>query len=416
MHRLAVWLVIALIPLAVAAQSTEELLQEATRLGHAGQYAEARALCEKILAKEPDHSDARLLYAQLFAWDKQYDRAKEEFQKVIDAHPDYVEAWEGLIDVHIWSDDPHGALRTANAALEKNKGEPTLLQRKAMALEELGFNEEALQVAREAQHAAPANEEIGKIVTRLETERLKNKLEFRFQYEFLDDESTEGLDLEDPDDWKRLWVDYTRRFDWGALIGRVGSAWQFDDQGMFFEVDAYPRLGQGRYAYLHAGHGTADFLPELSLGAEYFQSLPKAMEFSLGIRYLDFDTDSATIYTGTFGIYRGNYFIWIRPFYSPDDDEGSSLSANLHVRRYFEDVESYLEVMIGGGSAPETEVDAVTQASDTVRQDSRRIRLEYSKRLSPRWIFNCEAGWTEEEFTGFDRTRWLAGVGVERLF
>ena len=415
MRRL-IMVIITLIPMAVAAQSTEELYKEATRLGHAGEYAEARAICERILEKEPDNADVRLLYGQLFAWDKQYDKAKEQLQMVVDAHPDYVEAWESLIDAEMWSGDAHSALRTANTSLERNKGEPTLLRRKAQALEVLGFKEEALQVAREARQARPGDEEIGAIVARLETERLKNKLEFRFQYEWLDDESTEGLDLEDPDDWKRLWIDYTRRFDWGSLIGRVGSAWQFGDQGMFFEVDAYPRLGQGRYAYLHAGHGTADFLPELSLGGEYFQSLPKSMEFSLGIRYLDFDTDNTTIYTGTFGVYRGNYFTWIRPFWSPDDDEGSSLSANFHVRRYFEDVESYLEIMIGGGSAPETEVDAITQASDTVRQDAKRFRLEWSKRLSPRWIFNCEAGWTEEEFTGFDRTRWLAGVGIERLF
>ena len=416
MRRLIlIMVIIALIPMAVAAQSTEELLEEATRLGHAGQFAEARVLCERILEKEPDNADVRLLYGQLFAWDKQYDKAKEQLQMVVDAHPNYVEAWESLIDAEIWSGDAHSALRTANAALEVNKGEPALLRRKAQALEVLGFKEEALQVAREAQQARPGDEEIGKIVTRLETERLKNKLEFRFQYEWLDDESTEGISLPDPDDWQRLWIDYTRRFDWGALIGRAGSAWQFDDQGMFYEVDAYPRLGQGRYAYLHVGHGTAPFLPKLSLGGEYFQSLPKSFEFSLGVRYLDFDTDNTTIYTGTFGMYRGNYFIWIRPFASPDDD-GTSFSANLHVRRYFSDVETYLEVMVGGGSAPETEVDAVTQVSDTVRQDSRRIRVEYQKSLSPLWNILGEAGWVEEEFIGFDRTRWQAGVGIERLF
>lgn len=415
MQRLIVWLMIALFPLAAAAQSSQELYEEAARLGHSGQYAEARALCERILDKDPRHADARLLYARLFAWDKQYDRAKEEFQKVIDAHPTYVEAWEGLIDVHIWSDDPHGALRTANAALERNPGEPALMLRKAKALEELSFEEEALQVAREAQQAAPADEEIGRVVTRLETERLKNKVEFRFRHQWLDDESTEGLDISDPDDWKHVWIDYTRRFDWGSLIGRVGSAWQFGDQGLIYEVDAYPRLGQGRYAYLHIGHGSADFLANLSLGGEYFQSLPKSMEFSLGIRYLDFESSSATIYTGTFGVYRGNWFVWIRPFVSPDD-AGTGVSTNLHARRYFSDPETYIEFMIGGGSSPETEVDAVTQVSDTVRQDSRRIRIEYEKRIAPRWIFSCEGGWSEEEFTGFDRTRWIAGVGIERLF
>ncbi len=416
MRRL-IMVIIVMIPLAVAAQtkSTEDLFEEATRLGHAGQYAEARVLCERILKKSPDNADVRLLYAQLFAWDKKYDEAKVQYQKVIDAHPKYVEAWEGLIDVQIWSDDPHSALRTANTALERNKEEPTLLLRKAKALEELGFDEEALQVAREAQGIAPANEDIGQLVTRLETDRLKNKIEFRFQYEWLNDESTDGTSRPDPEDWKRLWVDYTRRFDWGSLIGRAGHAWQFGEEGMLYEVDAYPRLGQGRYAYLSVGHGTDSFLPKFRAGAEYFQSLPNSTEFSLGVRYLDFDSSNTTIYTGTFGIYRGNYFVWIRPFVTPKD-EGTSLSANLHVRRYFSDAETYLEVLVGGGSSPETEIDAITQVSDTVRQDSRRIRVEYQKRIAPRWIVSGEAGWVEEEFTGFDRTRWQAGVGIERLF
>ncbi len=402
-------------PVVVAAeQGVDEMFQEARTLGFAGRRDEARAICERILDRSPGYHDVRVFYARLFAWDRRYDEARSELRKVTGEAPDHTDAWRALADVETWSGDPHAALQAAKEGLARHPGDAGLLVRKARALDKVGLENEALATAREAHRADPDLEEAGDLLDRLELPHLRNKIGVEFDYDWLDDKSTDGGSRSDPDDWRRLTVDYTRRFGFGSVIWRVASAWQFDDRGMMYEVDAYPRLGKGRYLYLNAGHGTAGFLPELRLGAEYFQGLPRSLEFSLGVRYLDFDSSDVTIWTGTFGAYRGDWFMWVRPFVSNKDD-GTSVSGNLHARRY-RDKESYIEFMVGGGSSPETETDAQNQVTDTIRQDTLRARVGFQQPIAPRWILSGEIGWREEEFTGFDRTRWSASVGIERLF
>lgn len=155
----------------------------------------------------------------------------------------------------------------------------------------------------------------------------------------------------DLDPWQLASVSLAGRSPRGTVILRGNLADRFGASGAQVEVDAYPRLGPGRYAYLNAGYSAADVFPAWRAGAEVFTSLPRAWEASVGVRHLRFDGDPLTLVTGSVGKYLGNYWLSLRPFVRAKDD-GLSASASLSARRYFEDADRFVGVRVGYGSTP----------------------------------------------------------------
>ena len=137
----------------------------------------------------------------------------------------------------------------------------------------------------------------------------------------------------------------------GTFIGRVNYARRLGADGVQGELDAYPRLSQSVYAYLNLGYSDAAVFPEWRSGAELFTTLPDAFEASLGYRQLRFSGTPVTLFTGALGKYRGNYWFSLRP-YIRSKDSGVSASANLQVRRYYEDGDHYIGGRLGVGSTP----------------------------------------------------------------
>ena len=208
--------------------------------------------------------------------------------------------------------------------------------------------------------------------------------------------------------WRTAAISLSHRSSRGSVIGRVNLANRFGTSGAQVEVDAYPRLGAGRYLYLNAGLSGASIFPGQRFGAEYFTNLPDAWEASLGLRALWFDGAPVTLYTGTVGKYAGNYWISLRPFvrFKPT---GTSTSAGLTVRRYGEDADNYVGGRVSFGSSPADNVtpDAVARTS------SSSFSLQGSSTIGRNYIGTWSAGHDDEGLDG-GRTRqsWTLSIGL----
>lgn len=75
----------------------------ARTLATAGQRAEALQILEARLASAPDDRDARLWYGIVLSWDRQFDRARTELQRVLAVDPNNSDAREALANVERWS-------------------------------------------------------------------------------------------------------------------------------------------------------------------------------------------------------------------------------------------------------------------------------------------------------------------------
>ncbi len=212
--------------------------------------------------------------------------------------------------------------------------------------------------------------------------------------------------------WHETAVQVSRKSEAGSLIARLNHARRFDAGALQLELDAYPRLGKGRYAFLNVGYAGDRLFPSVRVSGEVWQNLPGSFEMSAGARYMRFSRD-VTLFTGSVGHYRGNYWYSVRPWLRSRDGEISA-SANLSVRRYRTGRDDYFGAVVGFGSG----VGDFDTPEDLNRLSSFKLGLE--GRLPFRemtWVGKWSAGveW-EEVVGGRQRTRASFGLGFDRVF
>ncbi len=210
----------------------------------------------------------------------------------------------------------------------------------------------------------------------------------------------------DIDPWHTAAITAGRRAAFGSLLARLNVARRFGETGTQVELDAYPRLWSGTYAYLNVGRSTSPIFPGWRSGAELFSSLPDAFEASLGYRQLRFGGAPVTLFTGSVGKYTGNYWLSLRP-YVRSRSTGTSASASLTVRRYGEDADNYLGARVGFGSTPSDQL-----APDQVdRTSSFGASVQGSRSVVRELIGTWTLGYDREEIAPGRTRRSLAGSG-----
>jgi YaiO family outer membrane protein len=388
-------------PSGAEGDAADEAFRQARELAYAGQREEARALCRKILAEHPDAREVRTLMARTYAWDKELDEARRLLLDLLDARPDDVDARCALIDVELWSDQPGPALELAEEGLRRRPTAACLSYRQSRALASLGRTSEALEAARRALEANPGDKLAVRQFRQLLEDTQRNRVSAIVSWEWFDD----------IDPWYAERVDYRRAFDWGSLIGRVNLARRFDETGVQFEADAFPKIYRNTYAYLNVGLSSGQLFPELRYGGEIFHNFPRAWEGSLGFRRLEFDSSGVTIWTGSVAKYVGRYWIELRPQYVTKLD-GRSLSARLRVRYFFLGRREFLEFAAGGGAGSDRTI--IAEPEDLAQ---RSLRFEYRRRIAHSWILRGILGLrTEDLDVSRERNSVFLAIGFDRLF
>ena len=145
------------------------------------------------------------------------------------------------------------------------------------------------------------------------------------------------------------------------------------------------------------------------------------MEASIGGRYYDFENSTATVFTGSFGMYKGNYYYSFRPYVTPVPNASPSFSGALDVRKYLKTAKNYFGGVISYGFLPElTQLNINNQLiSETVLYlESQRLNLVYqfpSKNLQNLW--KLQVGALRQELV-FDSERfvWSVSAGINYRF
>jgi YaiO family outer membrane protein len=154
-------------------------------------------------------------------------------------------------------------------------------------------------------------------------------------------------------------------------LAKVNVQNRFGRYGVQYEIDAYPGLGKGRYAFLNIGYSRSGIFPDWRYGFQIYQNLPKATDISAGMRILDFGGDYVYIYTGTLGKYFGNSYIFLAPYLIPSEG-GWSRSLSVSYRKYGDNEDQYYGIRAGFGYSPEvnrfidTNVPFITQKAQTL--------------------------------------------------
>ena len=326
----------------------------ARNLAFAGNREEARDTLYSILSQYPDYTDVRTLLAKTYTWDTQYDTARKHFNTILSKNKEIKEVWVAAINNELYSQNYPTALGLSNKALRYIGEDVDIQKQKQQAIAGITTtkeNESAIDTA-----ATSFSNQLG-IGTRLEF--------FDIVYEPMFYSS----------------VEYQRKTAVGPIIPRINYSNRFNTDGLQYEVDFYPKFSKLFYAYLNYGFSNASIYSKHRAGAELYLNHPKNMEFSLGMRYLDFTSIKATILTASASLYSGNYLFTARPYVTAIGSNNLGFSGSLSAKKYLKDASNYWGVTGVVGYA--SELKQLRNAEDALLAEtifyieSQQLILEY---------------------------------------
>ena len=327
----------------------------ARELAFAGNHISARDTLEQILERYPDYSDVRSLLAKTYSWDANYDEARKHLNRITSVDRENKEAWIAAIKNEIYAQNLHIALGLANKALIYLPKDGELLTMRGELTEKLNHTEAKAEENKESSEA----------------ESFTNQIAIYNAFDVFDI-------VYDPMIYSGL--EYTRETDAGKIIPKVNYANRFDTHGLQYEMDFYPELSKMFYGYLNYGFSDSSIFPKHRLGVEIYANLPKSMEASLGMRYLDFLDQQTTILTGSYGLYKGNYFASLRGYLTPTENGSPGLSGTFTGRKYLKSKDQYLGFLLSVGFIPELRqltANNTLLAETLFFVESQQIILEY---------------------------------------
>jgi YaiO family outer membrane protein len=384
--------------------------KEAQAKAFATKYAEARVLLTAIVADYPNYTDAITLIGRTYAWEKDYVSARKELEKVLAVDPDNEDALNAIIDVGLWSENPDEAIRYADIGLGYFPNSEDFLLKKAKAFIMKEEPEKAALELNRLLTINPTHEEALQLLAMLKKAALHNFVTLRYYLTLFQGGNNP---------WHLASAEYGRIFRRFTLIGRVNYASRPIEanryqSGLQGEIDAYPILGKGTYAYLNAGYSDAILLfPRTRFGAELFQKLPKGFEISAGARLLNFPDLSILLYTASVSKYYRDFLFTLRGYASFDSNKINP-TVLLSARKYF-GADNYVMLTLSRGVVPGVSILA-TQI-DLQRLNSSRVAIDFQKGLGRSFYLLGGAWYEYEEYSlGNFRNRYTLHIGIQKKF
>lgn len=373
--------------LCVAAQSaalgnTDSAFVMARNLAFEGKRKEGRELALRVLQIHPSYLEVKTFIGRTYAWDGDYNEARAVFAEVMKTDQKLLDNYLAWSDAEHWADEPEKEMIVVDKGLTQFGDNPDLLYRKAKLLSLSGNMAAAKTFAQKALRKRPNYGAAYVLLQELRSQLLDNSVSAGYSYERFSK-------YYDPSYFSYIQASRTTAL--GSITARLNQATRFGKTAFQPEVDLYPRIRRGAYAYLNAGFSSGSLFPEQRYGAEIFASLPHSFEASAGGRYLNFGPQShVVIYTGSIGCYAGNYWLSLRPYITPDSGRNSA-SLSFTVRRYFRNPENYFSLRIGAGISPEL-LNTQTMPGSYTKQfyglHSQSVSMAYQHPLFKRWTVN----------------------------
>jgi YaiO family outer membrane protein len=319
--------------------------EQAREMAFNNQRKEAQELLKLIIAKYPNYLDLRSFLANTYSWDGKYKMAREGFDFVLKKDAKRKSDWISAIKSEFYAELPFRAKELIKKALSHFPTDTDILYQKARSEEKLNKPEEALRTLDEIIRLDKDNKNALSYKESLINSLRFNSIGIRYSTIFYNNNEKSQSHYST--------LNYTRQTKYGSITGKLNYSRRFDTDSYQYEVDLYPRISNGLYAYVSAGLSNSNLFPKVRYGAELYKSLPRSFEASLGVRGLQFST-TTIIYTGSVGWYTGNSYWALRTYITPGDD-GTSKSGTLTYRKYYSDADNYFSLSIGAGFSPETE-------------------------------------------------------------
>lgn len=366
----------------IAATDPDKAFLEARTLAFATNYQDARIFLGVLLTNYPEYTDARILLAKTYSWEGQHDMARGYFDQLISAETRNREVWLAAIQNEVFAKNETVAFSKVNEALSHFPGDSEFIALKGRINEQIAAKSEAMHSEERALRRRQQE-------TRIYSNNLGAFSEVRIFDQAFDAQYSLGLE-------------YVRQGGYGRIIPRITFANRFNQDGIQYEVEAYPKFSRTSYAYLNYGFSDSPIFPNHRAGAEFYTMVSKSLEVSGGARYLDFRESLATTVTASLGLYKGNYYVSVRPLITPRSDNPTAYYGSVLVRKYGATADAWLGATLSAGVEPESQQVFLgnTLLSESTRYvEIQELLLEYQFTGKNRAnLYRASAGFRHQEF------------------
>lgn len=375
----------------LAAYNAEELFAKGRVASFAGDTEKGRLYLSKALEQSPDYTDIEVFLARTHLWDNEPEKAARAIAALLAKSPDNLDAMGVMTDAAFQQSDWETALQWIDKGLKKNGTDKALLIKKVQALQALERFDEGADVLDVLLQRFPGDKELLDLQAGLNSQRKVNSVMASANYDFFSEVFGNAATYS---------LQYGRKTSLGTVFGRVNQSNRFDTQGWQAEVDLYPTIARGVYAYLNYGYSPTALFPAHRAGGEIYASLPLAFEASGGFRYLYFNASSDVLmYTASLGKYYKNLWFSARVFVTPTASL-TTTSLALQARRYFADPNHFIGLSGGFGFSPDfrnLQSNDGLSTTEIYRLKSDRVALTYQKPIGQSWQLAGDIGYGRQE-------------------
>lgn len=370
-------------------QDIADNFDTAYALAYEGKTNTAHNMLYVLINKSATDVDTSLLWAKTLSWRGDYDLARSSFNSILSNTKNNRKVWISAIKNELYAKNYATALGLSNKALVYIEKDSEIIRLKALATEGINgfsydddgwYNVESVvktklvtakkQKATLAKDIDDKNEELVR-KTPVTEEKLKNSVMVNSSVTVFDKRF---------DPITTSSIAYKRQTPFGSIIPRINNSNRVGKNGIQLDIDLYPKIAKGFYAYVNYGYSESDLYPNHKVGGDIYYNHKSGLEFSGGGRFINFTTRDIKSITNSIGYYKGNYYFSLRSFITPAVDNLTNVSGNLLVRKYLKDADNYMGINVGYGFSPElrqfTSGDQLL-AETLLYIESQRLSLEY---------------------------------------
>ncbi|WP_405414870.1 YaiO family outer membrane beta-barrel protein [Maribacter sp. Asnod1-A12] len=368
--------------------SGDPAFDTAYALAYEGKTNTAHNILYNLVNEPTTKIEISILWASTLSWRGDFDKARSVFNDILSLDKNNREAWISAIKNELYAKNYSTAVGLANKGLGYVENDQELIRLQKMAEEgvnNLDYNEkgwfnvesEITQMFSKLNESNTNNDKIEIVEdepilkTPIAEEKIKNTLSFNSSVTFYD-QIFEPITTSS--------ISYNRETTFGTIIPRINNSNRFGKNGIQLDLDLYPKIAKGVYAYINYGYSESDLYPNHKVGGDIYYNHKSGFEFSGGGRYINFATNDVKSITNSIGYYTGNYYFSLRSYITPDSDNLTNISGDFLLRRYLKDAKNYVGVNVGVGFSPElrqfTSGDQLL-AETLLFIESQRLSLEY---------------------------------------
>lgn len=320
--------------------NAEEILANAKREAEKENYDKALSLIVPIRAKFPADEDIQIFSGRVYSWKKEYKTALKILAPLADRNNPNPEALQAIINVYFWTQDYEKCIAYCDKYLAIDSKSADIIQIKAACLEKLNRDQEALELIEKS--AVDNSTQVFRGIRTLIGLKAKNAVSASYL----------NVSTSEPGQspFHYGYVEYSHKFSKSAIVGRANIGNVSTETQMLFETDFYQTFSNKSYLYANAGFSTGETIfPVAKAGLEYYFAPQKKFDFSLGARFMHFESDDITLLTGQIAYNAGIYSFAYRPYY---DTSNELFSHVLSVQRTNEEKERIIRLELQYGNVP----------------------------------------------------------------